>query len=225
VLGPGITLAQLVLAAVLLVVTDARAAGGHHAVEDAAILEAGQCQVETWLDRVQGGGRRLLHLGSACRLGPVEAGLNLDGVRLPNGTTRTIGPQVKWTTRVTPTLGIGVVASTSWQEGAANFVGSTLVVPMSWQVHEGTAIHLNVGRDLRRRASDATRAGIAVEWIPLSSVALIAERFHEGGGNFWRTGARWLATPALSLDISRAAALDGSSPAWWTVGLNIAFGM
>ena len=42
----------LALLACLLGLTGhAYAAGGHHAVEDAALLEPGQCQVEFWHDR------------------------------------------------------------------------------------------------------------------------------------------------------------------------------
>ena len=57
------------------------AAGGHYAVDDAVILEPEACQVEFWIDKAADGRGTLLHAGPACRVGPVELGLNLDGVR------------------------------------------------------------------------------------------------------------------------------------------------
>ena len=65
----------------LAAVSSAQAAGGHHAVDDAALLEPGQCQVETWFDHELGGERRLLHVGPGCRVGAVEFGLNFDRAR------------------------------------------------------------------------------------------------------------------------------------------------
>lgn len=66
-----------ILLGVLLVliasVPRARAAGGHHAVDDAAILEPGQCYIETWLGRETRGARRLLHAGPACRVAGVDS--------------------------------------------------------------------------------------------------------------------------------------------------------
>ena len=47
----------------------ALAAGGHHAVDDAAILSRGECEGETWFSG-EAGGRRLLHAGTNCRVGP-----------------------------------------------------------------------------------------------------------------------------------------------------------
>ncbi len=75
---------------------EAHAAGGHHAVDDATILEPGQCQVETWADRERGSGRTLVHLGPACRIGPVELGLNLDRTRTSGSDAAMAGgPQLK----------------------------------------------------------------------------------------------------------------------------------
>jgi hypothetical protein len=56
------------LAGALACAPSAHAAGGHHAVDDASILEPGQCQVESWVDRENGGNRSTLHAGTACRV-------------------------------------------------------------------------------------------------------------------------------------------------------------
>ncbi|MDB5847914.1 MAG: hypothetical protein JWP29_1666, partial [Rhodoferax sp.] len=46
--------ASLVLLGGLAAGAGALAAGGHHAVDDAAILDAGQCELESWLASARG---------------------------------------------------------------------------------------------------------------------------------------------------------------------------
>lgn len=50
----------------------ANAAGGHQAVDDATLLDAGRCKFERWAERDTGGARSLYHLGTGCRVGAVE---------------------------------------------------------------------------------------------------------------------------------------------------------
>lgn len=203
---------------------EAHAAGGHHAVDDAAILEPGQCQVETWADRDRGGGRTLVHLGPACRLGPVELGLNLDRTHQAGSDTAvTTGPQVKWATPIAESLSVGVVLLGAWRNTRPRFAGSTVVLPLTWQPAEGLAVHANLGRDFRRQGPDFTRSGVALEWAATPQWSLVAERFRESEANFWRVGARYAVNEALSVDLSQARGLAGAAPAWWTVGLNWAF--
>lgn len=110
----------------------AHAAGGHHAVDDAALLEPGQCQLETWWDRETGGTRTLLHAGPACRIGTVELGLNLDRLRLDGtGTTTVAGTQIKWARPVHDSWSAGVVIGLAAQDHAPRFIGSTVVVPVT----------------------------------------------------------------------------------------------
>lgn len=202
----------------------AHAAGGHHAVEDAALLEPGQCQIETWADRERGGGRTLVHLGPACRLGPVELGLNLDRTREAGSDAAvTAGPQLKWAAPIAESLSIGVVFLATWQAPRPRFAGSTVVLPLTWQPAEGLAVHVNLGRDFRRQGPDLRRSGAALEWAATPQWSLVAERFRESEANFWRLGARYAVSDALSLDLSQARGLAGAVPAWWTIGLNWAF--
>jgi len=200
----------------------ANAAGGHYAVDDAAILEPGQCQLETWFDREAGHVGRLLHVGPACRVGSLEVGLNLDRVHLGDASATTVtGPQLKWAGVVTEQLSIGLAAAANWQSHAPRYLGSTLVVPISLQLSEQWLAHVNVGRDFRAGQADSSRAGAALEWAPNTTWSVIGERFRDGGANHWRLGGRWNLTPSLSLDLSRAQDLRPESPAWWTLGLNV----
>lgn len=210
------------LAAVLVPL--AHAAGGHHAVDDAALLEPGQCQVEAWFDRENGNARSLLHVGPACRVGAVEFGLNLDRARSAGAAAPTgYGAQLKWARSLHERWSAGLVLALAGQDKSPGYAGSSLVVPITWQATDSVLTHLNVGRDFRHRQPDLNRAGLALEWAPLDAGSIVAERYREGGNNFWRVGARWAVNPSTSIDLSQARGLHGRVPAWWTLGLTWVF--
>lgn len=204
-----------------LPVATAMAAGGHHAVDDAALLEPGQCQVELWLE--QGGGRALRHLGPACRIGAVELGLDLDGGHL-GATPRTgsLTPQLKWAVELASGWSVGAVWSASWQDRAPHYGGQLLLLPLSWQPDPAWAVHLNVGREFRRREADLRPRGVALEWTPLPQWQGLAEYFHDGQRGHRRLGLRYLGGESWSLDLSHARSRQGA--AWWALGLNQSFG-
>lgn len=203
---------------------EAHAAGGHHAVDDAVILEPGQCQVETWADRERGGGRTLVHFGPACRIGPVELGLNLDRTRTRGSDAVVVGgPQLKWAAPLSASVSAGVVVAANWQDNRPHFIGSTVVFPLTWQATQSLAVHANLGRDFRHQGPSLSRSGASLEWTATPQWMLVAERFRESQGNFWRMGARYTVSDALSLDLSQARGLAGGAPPWWTLGLNWSF--
>lgn len=211
-----------IAAASLLVTSPARAAGGHHAVDDAAILDPGQCQLETWFDRTQGGNANLLHAGPACRMGPTELGLNLDSPRAAgDGRTNASGLQAKWAWPLSDSAHVAAVVSTAWQDKAPRHPGSTLLVPLTWQVTDALQFHVNAGRDFLRDAPDAARGGVALEWLAMPAWSFVAERFRESQADRWRLGARRMLGNA-SVDLSRAQGLDGAASSW-TLGLTWLF--
>lgn len=211
-------------AALIANASPVQAAGGHHAVDDAALLDPGQCQIETWFDRENGGALSVLHAGPACRVGAVELGLNLDRMQTDGrGTATVVGAQLKWTRSVSDGWNAGVVLALAGQDLSPRYLGSTLVVPVTWQVSESLLTHFNAGRDFRHGQPDISRVGLAVEWAPLAAWSLVAERFREGGENFWRAGARWSVTPTTNVDLSRVNGLAGSVPARWALGVTWVF--
>lgn len=212
------------LALLAAAVPRAQAAGGHHSIDDAAILEPGQCQVEAWIDRETGGVRTLRHAGPGCRIGAVELGLNLDSVRTDgSGSTTMVGAQLKWVRAIGEGWSAGVVLAIAGQDRSSHYLGSTLVVPVTWQASETLLVHVNAGRDFLHARPDSDRLGMALEWTPLAVWSFVAERFKEGGGNFWRAGVRWTATPSTSVDLSHARGLQAGAPGWWTLGVNWVF--
>jgi len=224
VMGQRGVLAASVLVSMLASSAPALAAGGHHAVDDAALLEPGQCQLETWWDRESGGARSLLHAGSACRLRAVDLGLSLERVRVDStGPSTVAGAQVKWTRAISDDWSAGAVLALAAHDRSPRFPGSTIVVPVTWQASETLLAHLNLGRDFRHHGPDKQRAGLALEWAPLSAWSLVAERFSEGGASFWRLGTRWTITLQSSLDLSRARSRDAGAASWWTLGYTWVF--
>ena len=208
------------------ITSQAHAAGGHHAVDDAAILAPGQCEVENWADRERHGDRTLFHVGPACRVGPVEVGLNLDRFHQRGEDSATFaGTQVKWAHPLTETLGVGVVAATGWRDRSPRIRSSLWLLAGTWQAHESIAIHMNVGKDFHRGGArpDTRRASAAMEWTASPTWSFVAERFRESDTNLWRVGTRYALTERASLDLSRARGLPGSTPPWWTLGLTWGF--
>ncbi|MBB3193614.1 hypothetical protein [Roseateles terrae] len=218
------------------------AAGGHHAVDDATVLDPGSCQMEVWGE--QASGRHLQHIGPACRWAGVELGI--DGERsdsVPGSALLNGGVQAKWVTALRPGLAVGVEWSAQWQGAAArgdadpgkvqsdgprgsasHFAGQTLLLPLTWSATEGLDVHLNLGWDFHPHAADAERYGAAVEWTPTQDWQLLTEAWRDDGGPQARLGLRRLVTDHLSLDLSRAEALRGLHRPWWTVGVNWVFG-
>src|SRR6478609_12199435 len=91
----------------------ALAAGGHHGVDDAAILEPGQCELESWFARANGG-EKLVHAGTVCRVGPVELGFSGDYARLNNGSETGWSVPVKWAASVADGFSLGLSVTPFW---------------------------------------------------------------------------------------------------------------
>lgn len=195
------------------------AAGGHHAVDDATVLDPGQCQLETWADHFgPGGGAQ--HVGPACRVGDVEIGANLDRTRFDAApSARFAGLQAKWVTRLSETVSTGIEVGPSWTRG--RYDNTAVLVPLTWQPAADWLVHLNAGRQWNRVGPDRKLAGIATEWQLNDKLGFVAERFNDAFGRAARLGARWQVTPEVSLDLSRARAFADERGHWWTFGVTV----
>ena len=202
-----------------------QAAGGHHAVDDAAVLDEGKCKLELWAERETGGARSLHHVGTGCRVGPVELSLNLDKEKQATVDAATsVGPQVKWVYALNEVVSVGAVASARFNSQSPRYVSSTLVLPLTWRATDTLSAHLNWGRNFLRDGGGQPRGGVSLEWAPVSDVSLVAERFREAANNSTRVGARYTLTPEVKLDISRARSLNAGGVSWWTAGVIWEFG-
>ena len=198
----------------------AHAAGGHHFVDDAVVLDVGKCHFGSWTERETGGARTLTHADVGCRVGPVELGLNLERENQTNGDAATsFSPQIKWAFPLSDVLSAGAVASAKFNSQAPRYASSTLVIPVTWRATETLSVHANYGRNFLRGGVGQPRGGVSLEWAPISDLSLVAERFREAANNGARLGARYALTPDVKLDISRARGLHAGGVSWWTAGV------
>ena len=195
--------------------TAVMAAGGHHALDDAVILEPGTCQVESWLTHSDDRQRRL-HAGTGCRVGPLEIGVAAEhALQADTG----YGLQAKWATELLPRLHAGLSLSTGWQAHVRpRYQGSTLSGLVSWFPVDDLALHLNLGRDFVRGDADQDRSGVSVEWTARPGWSITGERYLEAQTHFVRAGLRWAISEAWSVDLSRAHRLRGPGESTWALG-------
>lgn len=224
---PAILTVLLAVIAALLLSGRSHAAGGHHAVDDASILDPDQCNVELWAERARQHQRRLQHAGAACRVADAELGLSLDrGTAADSPTLHPHAVQVKWATSLSPQWSVGAVAALGWQNLAPKRQ-VLLLAPATWTPREDVAVHLNLGRALREGGENRWQRGAAVEWQPVPEWQGLAEIFHDGQRPLARLGLRRFFGEKLSIDLSRARArATALAPRedWWTLGLNWEFG-
>ena len=199
-------------------------AGGHFTVDDAALLDPGQCQIDGWVEHESRADRRLAHVGPSCGLGPVEVGLGWDRSRVQAADApMATGAYVKWAAGISDAVSVGAAVAGNWQAATPRHAGTTVVIPLSWRINDALQTHFNIGRDYVRGGANANRAGVAVEWRPAARWLVIAEQFRQSEASFARVGLRWEPTQALSIDLSRADRWSGPSSAWWTLGIAWAF--
>ncbi len=211
------------LAMLLLACGSTWAAGGHHAVDDAAILLANECELEGWFSRVRGG-ERLVHAGANCRVGPVELGVASEYARFQGESQTAWGLEAKWAAELAPGFSVGAKAGPAWAAHVRpRYQGVSASALATWQARDNLAVHANLGRDFAHEGEDESRYGASVEWAPVPAWSLVGERYKEGGTHFVRGGVRFLGGEHWSVDLSRSHRLSGPGASAWTLGATWAF--
>lgn len=181
-------------------------ASGHFDVDDASMLDAGQCQYETWWGRTGVEPVTGFHFGPACRVGPVELGLNFDRTSVDGIHSVTGGPQLKWNfygQAPDAPLSAAVSMGAVFDLKRGGRAGGQFVVPLTWRPFDSLQVHANVGADWATGTGARTsRVGAALEWALNDTVSFIAER--NRASNVWtsRIGGRFSLTPLISVDVS-----------------------
>ncbi|MDE2605695.1 MAG: hypothetical protein KGL68_07225 [Burkholderiales bacterium] len=200
----------------------AHAAGGHHAVDDATILEPGQCEQESWVSGYRGGGQ-LLHAGANCRVGPVEFNGAGEHARGDGASATQWNLEMKWARPVTEGFAVGLDLMPVWAARQhPRYAATRLNALATWNVTDSLDLHFNAGHDWLRGDRDLPRGGIAAEWAPVERWSFVAERYLDTQTHYARAGARFAPGPGWSVDTSYAQRLSGPLPSYWTVGLTIA---
>jgi hypothetical protein len=194
-------------------------AGGHHSLDDAAILEPDTCEAESWLVRSRAGPRSL-HAGGACRVGPVELGAAAEHARDGGASETAYAVQAKWATEIAPGFNAGLSLASGWLTHVRPLYRTTSFVALAtWTPRDEVALHLNAGRDFLKGDGDEKRAGVSLEWAPRKDWSLTAERYLEQRTHFIRAGLRWAASEDWTFDASRAHRLGGPGSSAWTIGM------
>ena len=196
------------------------AAGGHFDVDDASVLDVGHCQYEAWLARWPAPSTTLLHVGPACRVGPVELGATFDRVRQSGGASTWLGTQLKWV--VDPLIdrwSVGVAWNATFDLTNRGRPVHSLYVPATWWAAERLWVHANAGVDRSATGQRTRRLGASVEWAATDIVTLIAERINFSGDRTLRVGVRLSPTDMPSFDLS-AARIGQRGARVFTIGLS-----
>lgn len=189
----------------------ALAAGGHHDVDDATVLDPGHCQVETWALSGRGPSLAARHLGPACNLGGLEWGLNIDRVRQDGLAATSLGPQLKWVADpAARRLSVGLVGGLTWRSGGPRRpVGGVYLPATLWLGGEGQwQLHANLGHDDDPGNGRFRRWGTGVDWVVNDRWVFTAERRALFGQQLSRAGLRFNLTPLASTDLSLARGGD-----------------
>jgi len=218
----GIAATLLVLAA-----TPARAAGGAHVVDDAAVENPGLCHVESWATFAsQGSG--LVSVAPGCTR---RAWRNLEiGGFVAHGWTRTTGDT---TIGLTPKLalsseergvGIAISASAAYGLDRSRLEAASVIVPVTIPAGERLRLSLNAGWHWTRagRHHDAF-AGAQVELALSSNLGLMAEAFARDRGKAGaQAGLRWtVAGGRVDLDLLAGRYVDGATATAVTIGVTL----
>ena len=151
---------------------------------------------------------------------PTAGALQIDGVDVAKADAATsFGPQVKWALPLNDVLSIGAVASAKFSSQAPRYANSTLVLPLTWRATDALSAHVNWGRNFLRGGVGQPRGSVSLEWLPISDLSLVAERFREAANNSTRLGARYALTSDVKLDISRASSLHAGGVSWLTASV------
>ena len=216
---------HFVLHAALALAAGSAGAGGHFDVDDADTLAPGRCQVELWAGRAEASSTGFQHVGPACRVGPVELGLNLDRASSPDGRSRAVGPALKWTWYGQPDdpLRAAVEFTVAWDLRNHGRPSRQWLLPLTWQPLPSLQVHANLGADWAVGTGVRTRRlGAAAEWAVDEKLSFILERNRAQGAWTTRGGLRFGLAPELTLDVSAARVRAGG--AIYTVGLSYEFG-
>lgn len=240
-----LALPALLFLTVALAPEAARAAGGAYVVDDVEIGKPGDCKVESW---AQGSSNRdfAAVASPACvvNLGiPVELGGTIARARLDEVWTTAAGPKAKINIIPVETgkIGVGLAGSAGWNLGTGQFLGNSIYVPLTYQLHDDFRINLNGGWSYDGAARlSYVYWGAGFEWNFVKPVTLIGEVYGLYGNlpaveedvapaprsirePRAQIGLRFTPEKNFDVDVIYGRNIAGENAHWLTLGLNLRF--
>jgi hypothetical protein len=221
------------------ITTQAQAAGGAYAVDDAQIAPLNTCQVESWAS-VAANTDLVFASAPACTVGifvPVEVKYETQRVRVDRFWATTVNLQGK--VNVLPVqigkIGMAMSLSTTVDTTADNVAAIILNVPLTYAVSDQLRFHINTG-GVHSPASARSWAtwGVAFEWQFARQLTWLGEAFGMIGPRLpgapalteprSQTGLRYTPIDAIDVDVIYGRNITGARTHWVTVGLTARFG-
>jgi hypothetical protein len=217
----------------LALCTGAAFAGRPLATDDAGVADAGQCEIEAWVERARGD-----HAASAALACGVSAGWELGAGatrdRAQGQSTHAVGLEAKWVPAAgkfaSPlgTLHTGLKLATARARTPGNGWHESEHSVLALATLEATptlALHLNLGaaRDARLHASGTVLNG-ALAWSAGERALLFAEaqandRSALFGSTVRTAGARWwIVKDTLGVDVTASRQAGTGSGTRWSFG-------
>lgn len=214
-----------VLIAAFLLLTCMRCAhaGASLYVDDASIVPAGQCQLESWLRAAAPG--RELSLVPACHVAGTEFGLGLSDYARPSQThTAAFGAKRVVHEAASQRWALAASLGANWNASRGEFEGWNFNLPLSVT---GDAAgrghwHFNLGWNAPKHGRDALTAGIGAEFALRSRWTALAEIFaDQHGSRVAQLGVRREFDASHSIDLLVGHQNDGARSPWLTLGFNV----
>lgn len=213
-------------------------AGRPLVTEDAGVIEAGQCEIETWAARQRAQGAGKTDGGTfapACGLDlpwATQIGAAFSGERDPEGRRYAIGlggktalkplTEEEWGFTVAWSLGRAHASGAGWRAD-----DSSLLAVLSVPLQPDLLLHANLGwvRSPGAARRDSAFWAGAIERTGLGEFDLMAEVFGTNGESAWlNAGVRyWLIRERLSLNASAGTKPAGGREALYTLGAKLQF--
>lgn len=230
------TLRPLLLATAAALSCSTALAGRPMATEDAGVLEAGDCELESFVgaSRPQGGPtERALSLQAGCGLGAqsqmalalARSSAEGDAVRSLTLLGKTaLNPNAEDTA---PKLSLAWALSADSARGSMKHEASALNAVMSWPLHDKVSLHVNVGwSHSASEKQQTTHWASGVEHHVRDDLDLTAETFgNDREASPWvQVGLRWAVKPEkFYIDTSYGVQTGGERSKAVTLGLRWAF--
>jgi hypothetical protein len=210
--------------------TNAHAAGGPYVVDDAAIGNVGDCQVESWASFASNGA----FIGTvqpACvvRLGiPVEITAAFHAVRFEGEWAALKGLQIKFPLFPFGLRDLAAAVVIGGLVDTTNGEGLTLVnVPFTIKVREDFRLNVNSGWQFNTESDTHHLTwGGSFEWDFQKAWTLIAEVFGVTGNHSdprLQAGVRYAPTKAIDIDVVYGHNLTSEQANWLTAGVTFRF--